>query len=139
MQQYLPGMIGWDALAIYSETNAGFAAASEAIYANGILVSEGGSIAIIRPDEEPVVIYREAGLPEPEVIKPDVVLSETGSQTTQVAAPVVSTAEADPAPVPQNNTSGLTSTERLILIAILFLFVIAAVVALVRLAWRARS
>jgi hypothetical protein len=129
----------WDehmnVLAIYGDTEAGFDAASNALYANGQLVSESGSIAMVRPNEEPVVIYREAGLPEPEVVNPDVVLSETG-QASQTPAPVVSTAAGSPAPVTQTNTPGLTGAERLILIITLFLFILVALVALVRIAWR---
>jgi hypothetical protein len=92
---------------------------------------------MVRPNEEPVVIYREAGLPEPEVVDPDIVLSETGTQDSQAAAtPVVSIAESNTAAGTQTNTPGLTSTERLILVITLSLIVLVAVVALVRIAWR---
>jgi hypothetical protein len=131
----------WDemknVLAIYGDTDAGFDAAVKALYQTGHMAEESGSIAIVRPEEKPVVIYREAGLPQPEVVNPDVILSETG-QATPAVVPVISTAESNTAPNNALDTSGLTGTERLILIITVFLVILVAVAALVRIAWRIR-
>jgi cellulose synthase subunit len=132
----------WDqqmhVLAIYGDTDAGFNAASDALYQYGKLTDESGSIALIRPEEKPVVIYHEAGLSQPEVVHPDVVLSETGSQSDEAGTPAVSTAESNTAAANQPDAAGLNSTERLILIITVFLVILVAVAALVRIAWRIR-
>jgi hypothetical protein len=132
----------WDdqknVLAIYGDTEAGFDAAVKALYETGRMADESGSIAIVRPEEQPTIIYREAGLPQPEVVNPDVFLSETAPQATQAVAPIISTAENNISSNNQQDISGLTGTERLILIITVFLVILVAVAALVRIAWRIR-
>jgi hypothetical protein len=138
----------WDeemsVLAIYGETDTGFQAAAEALYEQGRLVSETGSIAMVRAGQEPVVIYREAGLPRPQVVQPDIILSEISRQERIAAEPTataVPLTEPEPASVETEveSPTGLTTTERLILIITTFLIILVTVAVLIRIAWRIRA
>jgi hypothetical protein len=129
-------------LAIYGETDTGFQAAAAALYEQGRLVTESGSIALVRSGQEPVVIYREVGLSRPQVMRPDITLSEIGQQELVEAEP---TATATVPTEPEltepevESPTGLTTTERLILIITTFLIILVAVAALIRIAWRIRA
>jgi hypothetical protein len=134
----------WDAemtvLAIYGQTRAGLRAAAETLYTQGRLTSESGSLALVRPDKEPEVIYREVGLYQPELLQPDMILSEI-SQQPGAAGETTETAEtgADSRPAAETIASGLTSTERIILVITAFLVILVTVVILLRMAWRIRA
>jgi hypothetical protein len=138
----------WDeemsVLAIYGETDTGFQAAAEALYEQGRLVSESGSIAMVRAGQEPVIIYREVGLSRPQVVRPDIILSEISQQEAIAAEPTATAApQTEPEPTPVETEverpTGLTTTERLILIITTFLIILVTVAALIRIAWRIRA
>jgi hypothetical protein len=129
-------------LAVYGNTEEGFSAAASSIYEYGKLVRESGSIAIVRSGGEPVVIFREAGLSRPELLMPDEILSATSpdGNINGSATPLVSATEVGPGSDTAPRTTGdLTGTERLILIITVFLVILVAVVALIRIAWRIRA
>ena len=135
---------GMAALAIFSATDVGFQAAAEALYQQGRLVGEPGSVAFIRVGEAPVVIYREAGLSQPQVVHPDIVLSEISYQGNMLAEPTATVApdtdlEQGSVTIEAEITPGLTSTERLILVITAFLVILVTVAALIRIAWRIRA
>jgi hypothetical protein len=132
------------ALAIFSATDVGFQAAAEALYQQGRLVGEPGSVAFIRVGEAPVVIYREAGLSQPQVVHPDIVLSEISYQGNMLAEQTATVApdtdlEQGSVTTEAEITPGLTSTERLILVITAFLVILVTVAALIRIAWRIRA
>jgi hypothetical protein len=135
------GKSPWDdkmnALAVYGDAEEGFNAAANAIYENAKLVNESGSIALVRPGEDPVVIYREAGLDQPEVLHPEVIQSANGGISVTATAPVP-TSESISQPNEQPAPASITSTERLVLVVTVFLVILVAVGALVRIAWRIR-
>lgn len=134
----------WDpkmsVLAIYGDGEAGFDTAAGSIFENGRLVSESGSIALVRLEEEPVVIYREAGLPETQIIHPEVILPESDQQDGASSTPdTILATESNLATDDKTDSSTLTSTERLILLLTVLLIVLVATVALIRIAWRIRA
>jgi hypothetical protein len=137
-----PWAEGKSALAIYGSTEDGFNAAVSSIYERGKLVNESGSIAVVRSRGEPVIIYRETGMDRPELLMPEEILSGTSpdgivnGMATQQVSPTDAGVNLDN---PSQNNGNLTSTERLILMITVFLVILVAVVALVRIAWRIRA
>jgi hypothetical protein len=134
----------WDpnmnVLAIYGDAEVGFDTASKSIFENGRLVNESGSIAMVRLEEEPVVIYREAGLPTPQVMHPEVLLPASDQQEGASSTPdTILATESNPAKDDKDDSSTLTSTERMILLLTVLLIVLVAAVALIRIAWRIRA
>jgi hypothetical protein len=136
----------WDesksALAIYGNTEEGFNAGVSSIYENGKLVRESGSIAVVRPGGEPVVIYRENGMLHPELLLLEETLSAASpdGNAREMITPQASVTEVGSnTDAPAQTSGSLTSTERLILIITIFLVILVAVVALVRIAWRIRA
>jgi hypothetical protein len=136
----------WDenrsVLAIYGSTEEGFNAGVSSIYKSGELVRESGSIAVVRSGGEPAIIYREVGAPRPELLLPEEIVSATSpdGNVNGAVTPQASATEAGPnADSPAQPGGSLSSTERLILIVTIFLVILVAVVALVRIAWRLRA
>jgi cellulose synthase operon protein B len=137
----------WDeemiALGVYGKGQAGARAAYSAFYKQGRLTDESGSLALIGPDQTAQVIYREAGLPQPQVFQPNIVVSEISSQPAPATEAVV--AEETAVPTPDSSATetgstagGLSSTERTILVITAFIVVLVAATALMRIAWRIR-
>ena len=131
-------------LAIYSESDAGLDAALQSVYERANLTDESGSIALVKADEDPVrpvVVYREAGLAQPQIVNPDIILSETDAQQTSSSPTAVAGGTPGESIIPTGTPGGtgnITGTERLILIITVFLIILVAVGALVRVAWRIR-
>lgn len=139
----------WDdnmtALAIYGQSQVGFQTAAQAFYERGWLVSEPGSLAIVRHEQEPEIVYRELVI-QPQPIQPDLVVSEISQQGVAAAAEPTTTAPApNPYPAPAQTEeidvgpTGLSNTERIILIITAFLVVLVTVATLLRIAWRIRA
>lgn len=101
------------------------------------MVDASDSIAIVRPGEKPVVIPREAGLNQAEVVHPEIIQS-ANEEAVPSATEVVPTSEAGFATTEQADTSGITGTERLILIITVFVVILVAVAALICVAWRVK-
>ena len=139
----------WDdqrsVLAIYSESDAGLDAALQSLYERANLTDESGSIALVKADEvpvQPIVVYREAGLAQPQIVNPEIIVSEIDPQQSSSAETPVAggTPSENTAPTATPGGAGnITGTERLILIVTVFLVILVAVGALVRVAWRIRS
>ena len=98
---------------------------------NSRLVDEPGSVAMVREGEDPIIIYREAGLQQPENV-----LAE---ETTVSAPPGVTVTETMPISTPIIEPNELTGTERIILMIAVILVILVALVALIRLVWRSRT
>lgn len=138
----------WDeemsVLGIYGEMETGFKIAADTLYEQGRLAHESGSIALARTGEPPVIIYREAGLSDPQFVQPDIIMSESGQQPNVVTDPTATAVSANESTAPVSEMeagsgSRLTNTEQLILIITAFLIILVTVAALLRIAWRIRA
>ncbi len=123
-------------LAIFGETPQGFNIAAEAFYEQGYLVRETGSLALIRPGHDPVVVYREAGVFRPIITRPDLIAAEI---TPEPEATVLPEPQAPPEPDEIREVTSLTNTEWLILVSTTFLVILVSIAALIRIAWRIRA
>ena len=130
----------WDeekiVLAIFGETPQGFNNAAEAFYEQGYLVRDIGSLALIRPGHEPVIVYREAGVFRPTITRPDLVAAEIAPEPEPTVLPEP---QAPTEPDEIREVVSLTNTEWLILVSTTFLVILVSIAALIRIAWRIRA
>jgi hypothetical protein len=134
-------------LAIYGQNRTGLRTAANSLYQTGWLVTESGSMALVAEGQPPEILYRAAGLTRPQLVQPNIIVSEISQQPGAMADPAVTAAPPDlPSAETETDETAdsppdalLTSTERIILIITAFLVVLVIIAVLLRIAWRIRA
>lgn len=134
-------------LAIYGQDRTGLRTAAASLYETGRLVTESGSMALVAEGEPPEILYRAAGLTRPQLVQPNIIVSEisrqpvlTADQTGPTDPPDLASAETDTEETADSPPATLlTSTERIILIITAFLVILVTIATLLRIAWRIRA
>jgi len=139
-----------DIVLAYGDTPEGFSLAAQALYESVPPVYELGSIALIREDSVPLILYRDERLIEANVVAAAQVISEASISLN----PLVATATPQPEITPTTDPTSLqgiarteaaaianeaTDTERLILMITAFLIILTTLAALGRIMFRLAS
>lgn len=132
-------------LAIYGPSRTGLRAATNSMYEIGRLVNESGSMALVAEGQSPTILYRAAGFTRPQLIQPNIIVSEISQQPSVTADPTASPPDLPDTATETSETADsppatlLTSTERIILIITAFLVILVTIATLLRIAWRIRA